>query len=223
MRRTLWIGVATVGLALWDSALHGQNVQDLAKWASAEVVHYDVVAEFAGPANVMVTTVPVIGGALNYSTQVKDRFELGFDWSPTSMQMVGKATFKNFPSSLPGGTPPGPGRGCAAPKMSGTYDHAEVTDAKSGAVGTNALVLTINRAQAAGSVPYVNENGCNNWSDAAAKVVATTLSMQVPPGMYLAMPQAAGKTVTVGTDGKTMVLDDKASSWKYTYTLRIVK
>ena len=107
--------------------------------------------------------------------------------------------------------------------MAGTYDHAEVTDAKSGPVGTNALVLSLNRAEAAGAVPYVNENGCNNWANAVAKLVPATLSVQVPPGMYLAMPQAAGKTITVGTDGKTMVLEDKASSWKYTYTLRIVK
>ena len=222
MRPTVWIGVAAASLAWGDSTLHGQNVQELTKWASAQMVHYDVVAEFAGPANVMVTTVPVIGGALTYSAQVQDRFEVGFDWSPTSMELMGKPTFKNFASSLPKGTPPGR-EGCASPKPAGTYEHADVTDAKNGPAGSNALVLSLKRTQAAGAVPYVNENGCNNWANAAATVVTTTLGMQVPPGMYLAMPQAAGNTITVGTDGKTMVLDDKASNWKYTYTLRIVK
>jgi hypothetical protein len=53
------------------------------------------------------------------------------------------------------------------------------------------------------------------------KFVATTLSMQVPPGMYLAMPQAAGQTISVGTDGKTMVLDDNRATGST--PIRIVK
>ena len=95
--------VTALGLAILVSTVHAQNIDEMVKWTSAEVVHYDVVAEYTGTTPVLV---PIKGAPVtSYPTQVKDRYEIGFDWSPTEMAMVGKPVFKNFPSTLPVGTP----------------------------------------------------------------------------------------------------------------------
>ena len=95
--------VTALGLAILVSTLRAQNIDEMARWTSAEVVHYDVIAEYTGTTPILV---PNKGATVtSYPTQVKDRYEIGFDWNPTEMTMVGKPIFKNFPSTLPGGTP----------------------------------------------------------------------------------------------------------------------
>ncbi len=56
--------------------------------------------------------------------------------------------------------------------------------------------------------------------------VATRMAGFVAPsGMYLVMPQQALSTnMTVGKDGRTIVVDDSAKTgWVFTHKLRIVK
>jgi hypothetical protein len=40
-------------LAFIAPSIHAQNVNDMVKWTSAQVVHYDVFAEYAGNTNVL--------------------------------------------------------------------------------------------------------------------------------------------------------------------------
>jgi len=161
-----------------------------------------------------------------YPTQVKDRYEIGFDWSPTEMTMVGKPVFKNFPSTLPVGTPARASfnaQTCPQPRMTGSYDHVEVIGAKTGMLGSNSLELSVKRTYPAGAIPYATEvPGCTNWADTPAKTETVTEGLFVPPGMYLAMPAAAAPGMTIGKDGKTINFQDKLG-WAYVYTLRIVK
>ena len=216
--------VAALGLTILLPTTHAQNVDEMVRWTSAEVVHYDVVAEFTGETAILV---PNKGAPVtSYSTQVKDRYEIGFDWNPIEMTMVGKPVFKNYPSTLPGGTPARPSfnaQTCPQPKIAGSYDHVEVLAAKTGMMGSNSLELSVKRSFPAGAIPYATEMpGCVNWADAPAKIDTVTEGLFVPPGMYLAMPAAAAPGMTIGKDGKTINFQNKLG-WAYTYTLRIVK
>ncbi len=216
--------VTALGLAVLVPSIRAQNIDEMARWTSAEVVHYDVIAEYTGSTAVLVA----IKGApvTSYPTQVKDRYEIGFDWSPTEMTMVGKPVFKNFPSTLPVGTPARSSfnaQACPQPRMTGSYDHVEVIGAKTGMLGSNSLELTVKRTYPAGAIPYATEvPGCSNWAEALATIDTVTEGLFVPPGMYLAMPAAAAPGMTIGKDGKTINLQDKRG-WSFTYTLRIVK
>lgn len=230
-RRNGLVGVVAVSLALCAAAVQAQNIDDMVKWVSAQVVHYDVVAEYAGPAEILLTRDPG-GGKLAYSTTVKDRFEMSFDWNPTPGELVGKPTFRNFPTSLTskltgymmfGAT-------CPPPRVTGTYDHVEVVEGRNGVMGSNSIEFTMKRAYAAGALAIVGDDGkCNIWVEAPATVAPVTETTMpgivVPPGMYLVMPpEALAKNVKVGKDGRTIVVDDSATvGWVFTHKLRIVK
>ena len=208
-----------IALAFIASSTEAQNVNDMVRWTSAQVVHYDVVAEFSGAPVVM-----PLSQVTPYATQVRDRFEIGFDWNPFEMAMVGKPVFKNFPSTLPAGTPPraAPGKTCPPPKMNGAYEHVEVIGAKTGTPGTNSLELSVRRTFPGGVIQYALEGACDLQATSAAKTETLAHSMLVPPGMYIAMPTAAGAGLTIGKDGKSITFVDKLG-WTYAYTLTIVK
>ena len=191
------------------------------KWTTAQAIHYDVVAEYEGNVALFATQ----GAPVSYHAPVKDRFEIGFDWSPGTMALVGKPVFKNFPSTLPAGTPGGTimGKQCPPPKVNGDYDHAEVVGAKDGPPASNSLVLTMNRRFPAGEITYAAEGPCNIVIKAAAKTETVTDGMLVPMAMWFAMPQAAGENVTIDKQKQTIVFARNAQGWTYTYSVRIVK
>jgi hypothetical protein len=217
------IQILVLAISLVPSAARGQDIEAMMKWQMAEAVHYDVVAVYSGPAVIVKTDTPT---RASYNGQVTDRFEIGFDWNPAGMSLVGKPTFKNFPSALPAGTPPYvvAGSQCAGPKLSSPYDHVEIVGANAGVLGSNALELSAKRTFGAGAVSHWNENGCGNWVQATASSETVSLAIQVPLGLMLVMPREtlpANMTVK-GPD--TVVLDDsKKDGWTYTYTLKVVK
>ena len=114
------------------------------------------------------------------------------------------------------------GKACPPPRINGTDEHFEGVDAKAGAMGTNSLEVVAKRNYPGGAVPYALEGACDLVDTFAATTESVTHSMLVQPGMYLAMPAAAGKNVAVGKDGKSMTVVDKLG-WTFRYTLTIVK
>ena len=217
------IQILVLALSFVPSAARAQNIEEMLKWQSAEAVHYDVVAVYSGTAVIIKTDAPT---RASYNGQVTDRFEIGFDWNPAGMSLVGKPTFKNFPSALPAGTPSYvvAGAQCAGPKMTSPYDHFEVVGAKAGVVGSNALELSAKRTFGAGSVSHWNENGCNNWVQATASSETVSSAMQVPLGLMLVMPKETLPANMTVRGPNTVVLDNsKKDGWTYTYTLKIVK
>jgi len=222
MNRSCFAGIALLGLAVSASVARAQDPNDMMKWVMAEVIHYDVVAAYSGDAVIMTSDgdPPV-----RYSTRVTDRFEMGFDWNPSTMSLVGVPTFRNFPSALPDGTPGFISMGiqCPGPKVNSPYDHFEVTGATAGAMGSNSLELSLTRTYAAGSVAFANEYGCENWAETSDTSDVVTHGIFVPPGMYLAMPKetlAANITVS-GPDA--IVIEDEKTGWQYTYSLKVKK
>lgn len=216
------IQILVLALTLVPSAARGQDIEAMMKWQTAGAVHYDVVAVYSGDAIIIKTDAPT---RASYNAQVTDRFEIGFDWNPAGMSLVGTPTFKNFPSALPAGTPSYvvANAECAGPKMTSPYDHVEVAGAKAGVLGSNALELSAKRTFGAGSVSHWNENGCGNWVQATAASESVSLAMLVPLGLMLAMPATLPANMTAKAPD-TLVLDNsKEDGWTYTYTLRIVK
>ena len=205
----------------------------LMKWSMAEVIHYDVVAEYSRVTQILT------GGSLGQrvAVAVKDRFEISFDVSPATAAFVGKPVFRNLPSTVSKvfeGTP------CQPPKVDGPYEHLEVIDVKT---GLGQLELTAKRVYPAGASPYLgggqrvgNETQQCGIEASAAKTVTVTHVIPAIPGKFLVMADLAPKhirigenvsetnTVTIGKDEKTIVVDDTATNgWKYPYTIRIAK
>lgn len=173
-----------------------EQVEAMLKWGMAEVVHYDVVAEYSGQ-----TMIP----AFRDWVAVKDRFEISFDWSPTKLTLVGKPAFKNFPSTVPPRAFPG---ACQQPPpLSGGYEHFDIVDMKLESIG--GLELTVKRTFPAGAIPVVGETGNCALRAVAAGTETMTHGVLIPQGINLVMPETAGENITVLKDGKTIVLDDK--------------
>jgi hypothetical protein len=228
-------GVALI-LAIFAPPAEAQQIDPelLMKWSTAEVIHYDVVAEYSRVTEIMT------GGSLGQwkAAAVKDRFEISFDVSPATATFVGKPVFKNLPSTVSKvfeGTP------CQPPKVDGPYEHLEVIDVKT---GLGQLELTAKRVYPAGASPYpyqcdragLDEKNACSLEAIAAKTVTVTHVIPAIPGKFLVMADLAPKhvrigenvsetnTVTIGKDEKTIVVDDTATNgWKYTYTIRIAK
>jgi len=210
--------VAVVGLltlAVGTPSLRAERAQDMdafAKWSAAEDVHYDVTAEYAGT-----TPILAIGGPVD--ALVQDRFELSFDWNAQEMKLLGKPTFKNFPSTVPTAAELFAKACQVPPPFRGSYDHLEVVDVKQ--LGLQQLELTGKRTYPEGSVPAViATEGCK-LHPSAAKTETVTLKLDVYPGTLLAL-QTSGGTVTVLKDGKTLIAKEP-DGWTRTYTLKIVK
>lgn len=205
----------------------------LMKWATAEVIHYDVVAEYSAPTSILSNGSAGLPGKVSGSDRVavKDRFEISVDAGRAHIGVVGKPAIRNFPSTVAAN--PFEGACRQPPPISGAYDHIEVLDYK---YEVNSLVLTTKRTYPAGSVPLLNEVGVCGLHPVAARTETVIHHLPLIEGTLLAMP-ASGARFRVGDedsgsapnrlivqpDGKTAVLDDSSRGWKYTYTLKIVK
>lgn len=210
-----WVLAAVLALVCAAPYTGAQDVQLMLKWGQAQDIHYDVVGEYSGEVMIM------HGHYVGHNAPVTDRFELGFDWNPVESTLIGKPIFKNFPSTLPANTF---ANSCMQPPpLTGTYEHFDILDAKLHSLAD--ISFTIKRTYPGGSIPYFNEEHvCSlDPSPARTETITSGVGVLIIPGIYFAMPQSAGANVTVMKDGKTIILDDKANGWKYTYTLRIVK
>jgi hypothetical protein len=207
---SLRMTLLATSLALGATPITAQqpDLDLMAKWSGADVVHYDVVAEFSGETEIL------RANGVAYQAPVKDRIEVGFDWNQLEMKLVGTPVIKNFPTTTAQGKALPP---CPLPRVTGAYEHATATAASS--VAYNPVVnLAATRAFPTGAMPHRDELGCGTtWDEVAAKSEPAGVSVLVLPSLYLAMPAAAGASVTVGKDGKTMT--STISGWTYTYTL----
>lgn len=196
------------------------DVELFMKWATAEVVHYDVVAEYSA-------RTPILTGGSKAT--VKDRFEVSFDAMPQQAWMTGKPAFKNTASTVSNDVE----AICMPPQISGSYEHLDIVDAKP---TYQALKLTIKRTFPLANVSGRSDTtGACGYSPAPGRVDTLEFAIPVIPGTGFASPAAAPthvvigepggskNTVIIGKDQKTIVVDASADGWKYTYTVRIVK
>lgn len=200
----------------WPARAQGPpDLEAMLKWQQAQVIHYDVVAQFRGDTSILEVPRNSPIGAMRAA--VADRYEISFDWDPNAMAMVGEAVIRNFPATLPDGAPAGK---CGPPKFTGSYDD-EVVSAKTGVPGSNSLELTVKSSYPSAALAYANEKDVCTPLTVPSASRSDVRGLLVPLGMFFAMPAAVPENLTVGKDGKTMTL--KEGNWTYTYTLRIAR
>jgi hypothetical protein len=96
MNRVYRLLIASLGIAGLADTAEAQNMEAMMKWTTAQVVRYDVVAEYKG--QMSIASIPPNSPISGYDAQVVDRYEIGFDWHPQSMAMEGAPTIKNLPT-----------------------------------------------------------------------------------------------------------------------------
>jgi predicted small secreted protein len=186
-----------------------QNIDLMAKWTAATVVHYKVTAEFSGEAP--------IGMARG---MVTDRFEVEFDWNQSEFAMIGTPTIKNFPSKLVSLLK----TGCTN-TVSGAFEHATIIELRNDPTlaMANAVHAEVQRDLPASTVAGPSERGpCAYIRQAPAQSVRQGIAVPAPNGMMLAMPGGGGYQ----HNGKAFIIKDTSpdqKGWTYTVTPTIVQ
>jgi hypothetical protein len=220
-RTVIFVTLVAASVASLAAAQQDMNIELYMKWGQAELVHYDVVAEYSAKTRVLE----------GYKTAVTDRFELSFDAAPQKLSVIGKPVFKNTVSTM---SKDFVDALCLPLEAIGPYEHLDIIDAKP-AFGS--LELTIKRSFPAGRIPGRSEmTGQCSYRSTLDKVETLEFSVPIILGIAFAAPSLAPKhvkigesasqtsNVIVGKDEKTIIVDDIATNgWKYTYTLKFVK
>lgn len=193
-----------------------QDVDAMAKWTAATVIHYSVVGEFSGETRIMSfeRTFPVSDTA-----QVSDRVEVEFDWDQQEFKPVGTPVFRNFPSTT------GVLRvleGCPATQVEGVFEFATITEWKELPYPTSGIGLVIRRDYVGGAIPHpARESGAgacgHRWDPIAEKSETYESAVGAPPAMALAMPGS----IPISADGKSLI--ETREGWTWTYTPTIAK
>jgi hypothetical protein len=206
MKRLLLIPV----FVMFAQPAFAQDVDAMAKWTALTVVHYRVVGEFTGPADIL-SLVPKF--PVSISAAVTDRVDIEFDWNQQEMKLVGKPVIRNSPSKTGAIAPR---QGCPATKVDGAFEFATVLTLKEAPGG---LALEIRRDHAGGAVPLPGaESGSalcgHGWDQIAPKATTHTEGLVVPPAMALAVPGV----FPISTDKKSLIVRPKGPGWTWTYT-----
>jgi len=186
-----------------------QNIDQMAKWTAATVVHYKVTAEFSGETS--------IGEARG---MVTDRFEVEFDWNQSEFAMIGTPIIKNFPSNLVSL----PKTGCPN-TVSGAFEHATIVELRNDPTlaMANAVHAEAQRDLPASTGGFSFEPGgpCT-IKQAPAHSERQGFALPAPNGMFLAMPGGGGYQ----HNGKAFIIKEASpdkKGWTYTVTPTIVQ
>jgi len=219
IRTAIWLSAALVAASVSGlPKASAQDVDAMAKWTAATIVHYRIVGEFKGKWTILK------GKKLSRDAEVSDRLELEFDWDQTAYQFVRLPVIRNSPTTLGAIDAPrfplmkGP---CPAPRIDRQPEYLTVTSVSA----LSALVqLDVTRQLAGGALPDNGEAAnakCGEEWDPAAPVTTTVKeSVTLPPAMALAMPGGLGN-MKPSPDGKSLAM--KGKEWTWTFTPTIVK
>lgn len=191
----------------------------MAKWTSASIVRYQILAEFSG--GPVVASIPSLGPGRGVTAQVTDRFEVDLQWNQQDFAIVGMPVIRNFPSVKGALTPSKCPMSAAGP-----FEHATVVAVRDDAAlrYANGVMAEVRRDLSAGTLATMNEVGpCANVLSGPATMETVRHPLPVPNGMMLAMPSGQGG---YKHDGKAFVIPDPSAplkGWSYTVTPTIVK
>ncbi len=187
------------------SAQFDQGV--LMKWAAAEKIRYEVVGEFTG-AGISV----VEPGKGDGVADVKDRVELVFTYSSTGEGLLGEVKFKDFPSEV--SQIRHPTDGCAAPSLSGAYEHHTIQKVEDGYGGY--LHVTSVRQYPAAEVAVLCSEGRKGIPAATEEEME---QFTVPAGTLLALMEGNDdESLRVFPDRDTIVVTEGGWTWTYKLT-----
>jgi hypothetical protein len=206
-------GFASLVLLTSPNSVSAQDVAEMAKWASATLLHWHLVGEFTGEAAmIQVAERPVM-------IKVTDRLEIDFDYD--NIKVVGQPVIKNFPNKH---SPPEEWPNCPAMKINGTFEFFTAQSIE--VLGI--MQLHGKQDRPAGSVPKVDVNqlkpcGSLGWEDVAAVSPTVNMTVQLPQPMMLAMPSAPGFEMEISKDHKSFIQKLNTDGWVWTMTPAVVK
>ena len=214
-RAELTLLLVAFGALVAQPAAGQDDLDAMVKWTEAKVVHYRIAGDFAGKMR-------ILGGTHTIRhAEVTDHVEFEFDWDNQEMKLLGTPVLRNFPTKL-GTIDQSPVEGCPPARIDAAPEYATVTR-----LTAQSVLLTVEFTQrsAAGALPWVHETSggkCGDiWDQSAAGEGTFEVSLQVLPGMMLAM-SAASRGFDVSKDGKTM-LPKPEKGWSWVITPSIVR
>ncbi len=100
---------------------------DAAKWASVEIVHYEVVGVISDK------HVRLSGSPADFYGDAIDRVILSLDWNKRTRKLLGAPTFRNEAGKVT--NLEGIGPKCPAGKLNGPYEHFDIVKIKDNGAG----------------------------------------------------------------------------------------
>jgi hypothetical protein len=173
--RTLVAALPVVAplVVVWSAPqAFAQDIDAMATWTAAAVIHYSVVGEFSGETRIMSfeRTFPV-----SDSAQVTDRVEVEFDWDQQELKPVGAPVFGNFPSTTAALRVL---EGCPATKIEGAFEFATIVEWKELPYPMSGIGLVLRRDYVGGAIPHpARESGagaCGHRWDRSRQVQKPT-------------------------------------------------
>lgn len=193
-----------LGPGLVTAQAQQMDLDAMARWSDAKVVHYKIVGAYQAQA---VIAYQEDGG----QATVTDRVLLEFDWDPGSEKLLGPVAIQNVKSEVKDLR--NVERSCPPPLPKGDYEHIEVTGARDD--GASGLQLSGKR-----SYPLIDVTAyCQgSWAKKTVPAKQETVTETVPvlAAMALAMPNSPDSPITVAPDRKSFAV--KAGGWTWTYT-----
>ena len=204
--RVLTIALTAVSLApLLASRPHAQDMDVMAKWASADVIKYHIVGVYSAKTDV------VAGIEIGYA-DVTDRVVIDLTWKLSENKLVGTPTVANEKSTLKNLSNYEPK--CNPPTLKGDYEHYTLLSIKEGPAGSP--VMEVQRVYPAANVIQF----CTGApKPVAGKTETTVEEFGVVSPMLFAVPLTGNKEVTISADKKSIVVTKGGWTWTYTPTL----
>jgi len=193
----------------------GQDLDAQLKWTEAKVVHYRIAGDFSGKMR-------ILGGEHTIrNAEISDHIEFEFDWDNQEMTLLGTPVLRNFPTKL-GTIDPAPIEGCPPVRINKPAEFASVTRVTAMSV---LVKIEFTQLSAEGALPWAPEHGggkCGDLWDSSAPGSATqTVDLQLPHGMFLAMPKEQSG-YDISKDGKSLIPRPE-NGWAWVITPSIVK
>ncbi len=192
-----------------------QDLDAQVKWTEAKVVHYKIVGDYTG-------TMTILHGTNSLrNAPVSDHLEFEFDWDNQEMALLGTPVLRNVATKV--GTIEMPaGMECPPVRLEAPPEFATVTKVTAVSV---LLQIELKSQLGRGAIPWTGNTSsgkCGDaWDPAAPSEETTTLNLQLPPGMMLAMaPEMTGYDRS--KDGKSM-LTKPENGWSWVITPNIVR
>jgi hypothetical protein len=207
-----FIRVASAAVVVAAGAVlpsHSQqfDMAAMQKWATAEVIHYEVVGVLSDK------HVQIPNADADQYGDVLEQVTLSFDWNRSKAVFVGKPVIKNTPSVVTNLT--GMGDKCPAGEMKGPYEHFDVTEIKANGQGAAELIgirkhpdTMVAESCGAGLKLY----------KAGDEAVSTWIGPPDPSMLALGAMMPAESGLKISADGKSLIMSAQNNNWVWTFT-----
>jgi hypothetical protein len=189
--------------ALQLTPVHAQQMdtEAMARWASADVIHYHIVGAYQSQSYIASD-----GSGL---ADVTDHVVIDLTWKLSESKLVGTPTFQNTKTTLTNLRDREPS--CLAPVLKGDYEHYELLGIKDGQAG--ALELQVKTIY---PLVEIAQSCTASRKPVPAKVNTRPEELVVPSPVMLGMPLSGSNGLSISGDKKSLVF--KKAGWTWTFT-----